>query len=159
VNPKCTYYAYDVAQDSAAAHPRFLFVWWDLLGSSTERTLAMKVYGDYKSSAAGTDTRRALNGVFSYKRVLRAPSADLNNPYRFEGAATGLFPVVTGPTYHSKRTTDITTDFSVTPDPVTGIFRIAMPPNVTYVVFCPADSFHSDNSDPDDDFYLHAWRE
>jgi len=59
-----------------------------------------------------------------------------------------------GRTYVNDRPTDIPEDFYCTPE-----VSVTIPANATHLFVCASDVYHSDNSDPEDDFGVEIWNE
>ena len=146
VNPKLSFFR--TVNDPKALAPTF-FILAELPFADPSKPLLIEVFGDYRPNVATGDTRNILHGVFT-----RTPTALASNlQRRLPDAINAGAPVITGPTYHQSLPTDIIEDFRIVPD-ATGKYRIRIPAGAEWVSLCVADSYYSDNDDPDGDFFV-----
>jgi hypothetical protein len=151
VNPKITFFR--TANDAKALPPTF-FILAELPFADPAKPLTIEVFGDYRPNLATGDTRNVLHGVFTKTTTCLAANLQKRLPDALNAGA----PVITGPTYHGSLPTDIIEDFRIVPDS-TGKFRIKIPAGAVWVSLCVADSYYSDNDDPDCDFYVRFSRQ
>jgi hypothetical protein len=113
------------------------------LGLKPGDRIRLDALGDY-SLAAGQlpEETREMIGVFSSSATL-LPGDKLN---RVAGAIDAGTDVVTAPTWHGRRDTDITPDFAI------GSIKIRIPAGARYLFVAAPDIFSSDNTDPDADY-------
>lgn len=146
VPPRQTFFR---TSNDALAEPPTFFILAELPFANPSKPLTIEVFGDYRPNLATGDTRNVLHGVFTKTTTYLAPSLQKRLPDALNANA----PVITGPTYHGSLPTDIVEDFRVVPDS-TGKFRINIPAGAVWVSLCVADSYYSDNDDPDGDFFV-----
>jgi hypothetical protein len=113
------------------------------LGLKPGDRIRLEVLGDF-SLAAGQlpDETRLMIGVFSSSATL-LPGDKLN---RVAGAIDAGAEVVTAPTWHGRRDTDIAQDFAI------DSIKIRIPAGARYLFIAAPDIFSSDNTDPDADY-------
>jgi len=102
--------------------------------------------GDFNNGPNG-DTRLSMIAVFSRTATLLA-SSEL---HRVVDALDAGVDYVTSPTYYGALPTDIPEDFGAS---APGGVDLLAPPGAAYLFAASNDQYYSDNSDPDNDYYI-----
>jgi hypothetical protein len=151
IDPKSTFYR---TNNDPKATSSFFFILAELPFGSPSAPLIIEVYGDYRPNVATGDVKNVLHGVFTRTPTILAS----NLQRRLPDAIAASRNTTSGPTYHGALPTEIPEDFRIIPD-ATGKYTIPVPAGAEWIVVCIADSYYSDNDDPDDDLYIRFRRQ
>jgi hypothetical protein len=151
INPKSSFYR---TNNDLLATSSYFFLLEELPFGDPSKPLTIEIYGDYRPNVATGDVKNVLHGVFTRTPTILASNVQRRLPDAIPASRT----TTSGPTYHGALATEIPEDFRIIPD-ASGKYTIPIPASAEFIVVCIADSYYSDNDDPDDDLWIRFHRQ